>query len=163
MKTRNDKDIVALQSKLSTILAQIRHENELLNHRLTWMWTLQGLLFAALGVLLSAHPERFVALILCLVGIVSCILIGYSLLIGIRVLDILNPHANQLSDVINSKLGLTPEPLTSVTPRVWSFLLPWKTLPWFLAFIWLVLGIYVAFWFDIDLTGLCIWSGQVSV
>ena len=152
METTNGKEIDALQTKLSTILDQIRHENELLNHRLTWMWTLQGLLFAALGLFLSEPPDRFMALIMCLIGIVSCILIGYSLLIGVRVLDALNPHANQLSDLINSKLGLTPEPLTGVTPRVWSFLLPWKTLPWFLALIWLVLGTYVAFWFDIGLT-----------
>lgn len=37
----------------------IRHENDLMNHRLTWLLTSQGLLFTALGFALSNPNQQF--------------------------------------------------------------------------------------------------------
>ncbi len=39
--------------------AMIRHENDLMNHRLTWLLTSQGLLFTALGFALSKDNQQF--------------------------------------------------------------------------------------------------------
>lgn len=39
--------------------AMIRHENDLMNHRLTWLLTSQGLLFTALGFALSKDNPQF--------------------------------------------------------------------------------------------------------
>jgi hypothetical protein len=39
--------------------AMIRHENDLMNHRLTWLLTSQGLLFTALGFALSNQNQQF--------------------------------------------------------------------------------------------------------
>jgi hypothetical protein len=133
-----------LQARLTDILEQVRHENGLLNDRMTWMWLLQGFLFASLGLVVSGSAARFVALMVCLVGVVSCVSIGCSLVIGARLLNSLNGRANQLSEEIDTRLGLCPTVVTVTLRRCWGFLLPWNMLPWFLAAVWLALAVYAA-------------------
>jgi hypothetical protein len=38
-----------MQTQVETFREMVRHENELMNHRVSWLLTLQGLLFTALG------------------------------------------------------------------------------------------------------------------
>jgi hypothetical protein len=134
-----------LQVRLTDILEQVRHENGLLNDRMTWMWLLQGFLFASLGLVMGESATRFVAVMVSLVGVVSCVSIGCSLIIGARLLDSLNGRANQLSEEIDAKLGLCPMALTGRLRHRWCFLLPWNMLPWFLASVWLALAVYAAY------------------
>jgi len=46
IESRSDKYAIIVRE-------MIRHENDLVNHRLTWFCQVQGLLFAALGVTLT--------------------------------------------------------------------------------------------------------------
>jgi hypothetical protein len=46
----------------------IRHENELVNHRITWLSQLQGLLFAALGFSWDNQDAHLLVYCLCLLG-----------------------------------------------------------------------------------------------
>lgn len=51
-----------------TIRDMIRHENELMNHRITWLMTLEGLLFTALGFAWGKPDTRGLIFILCALG-----------------------------------------------------------------------------------------------
>ena len=62
---------------IAVIRSMIQHENTLLNQRMVWMWTLQGLLFSAIGFLWKFN--KLPVLIISLVGFLSCFSIGYSL------------------------------------------------------------------------------------
>ena len=54
------------------------HEDGVMNHRMVWMWTLQALLFAAFSVIWK-EGDILPLVTICLVGLFSCISIGYSL------------------------------------------------------------------------------------
>jgi hypothetical protein len=53
----------------ATIRSMISEENALINHRVTWMSTLQGLLFAALGFAWDKANSRDLITVFCLLGI----------------------------------------------------------------------------------------------
>lgn len=56
-----------------TIRSMISEENALINHRVTWMSTLQGLLFTALGFAWDKANSRDLITVFCLLGIfVAC-------------------------------------------------------------------------------------------
>ncbi len=89
-----------------------KHENELLNHRLTWMWVIQGILFTAFCSNSAAKYDHYI----CIVGIISSFSIGLSLLNGTEALDSL--HGN------------------GAGRRLLSLLFPWSLLPLFMACVW---------------------------
>jgi hypothetical protein len=128
--------------RLNQLRSHIGHENDLMNHRLSWLWTLQGLLFAGVG-LAPVQGDKFILTLLCVVGFVSCISIGYILYSGKRMLDILNPQAADLSNLIDEKLGLSSTGVTGMEGRHIQLLFPWVLLPWFMAVIWAILALYI--------------------
>ncbi len=111
---------------LETILKQIKNENDLLHQRVSWMCTIQGLLFAGLGLLLREHFYTVIAVLLSFVGFYSSVSIGYILKVGADQLDKLNGQAGEL--VARAKL---------------DWLLPWRSLPWVIAAFWLILMVYI--------------------
>lgn len=133
------RDPIDIDRCLTQVGSMLRHENDLMNHRLTWMWTLQGLLFAAYAVLLEQH-ER-VTMLIAVVGLVSSVSIGLSLVASHRMLQRLNPHARQLIGDLEqaSKVSPVEFPTRPPFPR---FLYPWLLLPWFMALIWVVMLVY---------------------
>jgi hypothetical protein len=67
----------------------IMHENELVNHRLTWLCQIQGFLFAALAVTWnsgSEAPER-IRYMLCLAGVLVAISSRYGLNASIKAIE----------------------------------------------------------------------------
>ena len=80
-----DQDDTARLTCCQLILESAKHEDDLLNHRMTWMWTLQGLLFTALGLLWRVHVLP--AVLICIVGLLSCVSIGFSLRCSVRALQ----------------------------------------------------------------------------
>jgi hypothetical protein len=56
-----------------TIRAMIEHENHLVNYRLTWLITLQGLLFAALGFAWDKRDAWQIIMVFCVMGIFSAV------------------------------------------------------------------------------------------
>lgn len=137
-----EKDRQIDLANLSIILDQVRHENELMNHRMTWLWTVQGLLFASFGLLLGQASDTVATFTVCVVGTVSSVSIGYSLTIGSRVLDDLNPMVHRLA----ADCHLSPKALTGCSPGRACLLLPWSILPRFFAAVWIALAAYLAFW-----------------
>jgi hypothetical protein len=113
---------------LDTLREMIRHEDGLLHQRLTWMWTLQGILFTAASVLWS-KDGRGVALIAG-IGLLSCLSIGYSLARGLRAIHGLRIlDENQRKELKEDCCLLAPTIGAQAPPRV-RWLLPGFFLPW---------------------------------
>lgn len=64
----------------------IRHEDEVINHRVGWLSAWNGLLFTALGILWDKPNNRWILLLICIIGCVFCLLSYLSLLSGTRAL-----------------------------------------------------------------------------
>lgn len=131
------------QIHFQDLLEQIRHENGLIDNRITWMLTLQGLFLVSLGFLLKDKPQKIAAVIVCCIGFVTCVTLGCSIVVGMHVLNELNPVANGLAHVIAKDIGVTPVNMTGSASGVLSFLLPWRVLPWFFAYVWIVSAILI--------------------
>ena len=115
------------------ILESVKHEDDLLNHRMTWMWTLQGLLFTALGLLWKIHPVP--ACLISILGLASCISIGFGLRCSVRALHNLDAGRKWASSVTfpeqeTSLMGLGRKEVKL------HCLLPWNLLPWLMGGIW---------------------------
>jgi hypothetical protein len=58
----------------SVVRKMIQHEDAVINHRVTWMCTLNGLLFTAIGLLWDKSPSRLLMIIIgCLGFVVSLV------------------------------------------------------------------------------------------
>ncbi len=106
------------------IRGMIRYEDDVINHRLTWLGQLQGFLFAALALTWNDHPKF--AVMLALVGIVVAFSVGTACCIG--------------DQAIKSLVKLAPD---SIQPGVigqdvkkWRFILPWFLVPAILLAAW---------------------------
>ncbi|HEX4966405.1 MAG TPA: hypothetical protein VF173_36695 [Thermoanaerobaculia bacterium] len=115
-----------------------KHENDLINHRLSWLWTLQGLLFTAFGVLAAKDVKTFgmPISVICGVGMASCFSVWWSLRKGHQMLRNIVPVANALVERIKLPYGLAGPTRPSDSH---SFLLPWRCLPLVMLLAWLVL------------------------
>jgi hypothetical protein len=131
------------QIHFQNLLEQIRHENGLIDNRITWMLTLQGLFVVSLSFLLKDKPHRIAAVIVCCIGFVTSVTLGCSIVVGMHVLNELNPVATELGRAIANEIGVTPINMTGRASGVLSFLLPWRILPWFFAYVWIVLAIVI--------------------
>lgn len=56
----------------------IRHENDLINQRLTWLSGFQGLLFAALAFAWGKSNIFYLSVIICIVGFLIAVSIGLA-------------------------------------------------------------------------------------
>jgi len=140
---------------IEIILGQVRHENNLVNQRITWMLLLQGLLLTSLGLLWKNKSSWPPAIALCLVGIMSCLTVGSSLSAGIEHLDKLNPFVERLETAVAEKFdAVAKEKGLECTECQTGFRLaiphvpcvyPWDILPWFFAITWVILATYVSY------------------
>ncbi|MCP4700878.1 MAG: hypothetical protein GY862_29090 [Gammaproteobacteria bacterium] len=123
------------------IRAMIMHENTLLNQRIGWMWTLQGLLFTAMSLLWKDHSAPGIVIIISLVGLLSSVSIGYSFsraTAAIRGLlktadDFKEEHANQFK--LPPTIGLR-------TSDSLQWLLPWKSMPFVIGAAWIGIAVF---------------------
>lgn len=122
-----------------TVRMMIHRENEVIHHRVTWLTTVQGLLFAALGIAWG-KPEisPFVAL-LCILGVlmsaVSLVaLVGASLAMRrlIEWWEIHKPPQYNGPDII----GLRP-----MKSKFFGWIGPWSFIPM------LFISAWTAVWF----------------
>lgn len=125
---------ILLETLPDDVLRQMMsEENTVLNHRMTWMWTLQGLLFTSIGFLWDKSPMA--TFFICITGVVSCLSIGFSLHCGVRAIHKLERSSNNPSTIIG---------LESSNVRL-QFLLPWNLLPIFMGSIWVGIGLIIIF------------------
>jgi hypothetical protein len=62
-----------MQTQVETFREMVRHENELMNHRVSWLLTLQGLLFTALGFAWDKADAHALIYVFCATGAVVAI------------------------------------------------------------------------------------------
>ena len=117
---------------------EIQHENDLLNHRLTWLLTLEGLLFASFGLLIARQQEDFPVVVICIVGAAACGSIGYILRRGVKELRPLNDEARRVRGDLRRYHELEEIPV----PGELEFLFPWIFLPWIFGAGWFALALY---------------------
>lgn len=127
-----------LQQHLNHLWDRLKHENEMIDDRLSGLWTLQGLLLVSFGLLSSQmNMGKMPISIICFIGLCSCFSIGYSVHKGQQVLDALRTMVKDVANQIESGLALTPthDPAQDTL----AFFHPWRFLPWLLCLAWLAL------------------------
>lgn len=118
-----------------------KNECEMINHRLVWLWTLQGLLFTSFAIFIKIEVNSyFVSLIICVIGILSCVSVGYSVHRAHKVIESLEPGIKILKGKIEERLKLE---IKIDENGCFNFLHPWRCLPWFVMLIWFILLFWV--------------------
>jgi hypothetical protein len=96
----------------------IKHENDLLNHRLTWFITIQGLLFAALGFAWSKSDAKELVFVFCGLGILTAVSSAFALWGGANAID-------QLS----TEEKIDDQPIIGRRAGIEKFAYPWYSFP----------------------------------
>lgn len=119
------------------VRSMIRFENELINHRLTWMATLNGLLFTGLGFAWGKSDARGLIFVFAFLGIAVSFLSGVGLFAANRAFRKLydwwqdnKPSEYKGPDVI----GIPP-----MYKGFGSWLTPWTLLPICFLFGWIAI------------------------
>ena len=117
--------------------SMIQHENELLNHRMSWMWALQGLLATASSFIWK--DEVMVVQLICAFGFLSSISFALSFKSSMRAIDSLlnswHVYAAENPGYTGPPVIGYPEPKLMTT-----FFHPWHSLPWLSAIFWVLLA-----------------------
>lgn len=117
------------------VRSMIEHENSLVNFRLTWLITLQGLLFASLSFLLDKpHLHQFIP-VLSWVGQFAAASCWYSLSLTQRAIqkheEWWNNHCPDNYD--------GPPVIGLRQSSIWLHLLPWNVLPFAFEVAWIAI------------------------
>lgn len=114
----------------------VSHEDSLGDQRLNWLITSQSVLYAALAFIWD--KSWVVAVVISLVGVISCISIGGALLTNTAAIRKILDDWQQ--EKPNGHIGPRVIALRSQeNPYKWSPpLYPWNILPWVLAVSWLI-------------------------
>ncbi len=122
---------------VGTIREMVRHEDLLLNQRLTWMWTLEGLLLGGAGVVWA--KSLYGVLILVAVGLLSSFSIWYGLERGLRAIRELLALASERKKALAD--STTMAPTIGARTKATEWLLPANFIPWTFVGAWILLAI----------------------
>ncbi len=121
----------------------IKHENDLVNQRLTWLTQTQALLFAALGFSWENSP-LLLTLLIAVIGLSTTWSIGSAI-------AVYDPSVRRLyqwwKDNLPAEYPAGPHVIGIWLPPSGcrKYLQPWRALPWIFAAAWIgVLGIAIA-------------------
>jgi hypothetical protein len=121
------------------IRAMIMHENEIINDRLTWLLTFQGLLLASLGFAWGAKGSKPLVRIFAGLGIVVSVVSVFGLLTATNAMYGLvdwwsqhRPADYAGPDVIGASVPLR-------WPRVFRYLTPWNLFPLLFVVAWIAI------------------------
>jgi hypothetical protein len=112
-----------------TIRQMIRHEDDLRSQRLTWLFTLDGFLFATLGLVWNDQHSTLLIVALAAVGV----FIGLSAVGSMRVSRMAinelreedNPNKERVMGIERTTVGWGTK-----------LLYPWYVMPWVMVVIW---------------------------
>lgn len=114
--------------------SMIEHENALLNHRMTWMWTLQGLLATAAAF--AWREDVSLLWLICAFGALSSASFGVSFVSSLIAVNNLLERWHQYARANPGYTGppVIGTPHSKIIPTV---LKPWGLLPWLSVVFWL--------------------------
>ena len=121
--------------KLELFRQMVRHENDLINHRMGWLLQFEGFLFAAASMVLE--KSSFIVPPLALLGIAAA-LSSWLALRGARAgIEKMAKKAEDLEKEHPGEPGVRAYMLgESWHGKVREFLLPWSALPLALSIVW---------------------------
>ncbi len=117
--------------------SMIQHENELLNHRVSWMLALQGMLAAAFSFIWK--DALIVELLICSFGFLASLSFSLSFRSSMRAIHSLLDGWHKYAD---ENPGYTGPPVIGAKephPKT-TFFHPWHSLPWLAAIFWVILA-----------------------
>lgn len=130
-----------LEAYAEVLRALIKQENDLTNHRTTWLLVAQGILFAAAATFLKI--DWFLALVIATLGIVVALSIGHALENSYKSRQYLKKQWRDRVSISEFKWEDFP-PLDGGYPELkpikWLF--PWIFLPWAIAVAWVIIIAY---------------------
>jgi len=126
-----------LHENAKIIRAMIDNENNLLNYRINWLVTIQGLLFAALGFSWDKKDARGLLTILCLMGIMMSISAMTSFLLATQAMgNLLEWWKNNGQGYKGPEVqGLRAEKYRFLW--LFRFLYPWHAIPFIFILAWI--------------------------
>lgn len=117
------------------IRAMIQHEDQVANDRITWLTSIQGLLFAALGFAWDKQDTKILIVVLSFTGIMVAVSAWFSLIISnearrdlVKWWDCHKPSNYTDPDVIGTR---------SFHPTLTRLLRPWRALPFLFIVSWI--------------------------
>ena len=130
-----------LEKRAEILRALIRQENDVTNHRTTWLLVSQGILFAAVSALVKVH--WFPTLVVAVVGILAAISIGHSLKNSYESRQYLKRTWRERVNERGYKWEDFP-PLDGGNPevRTINWLFPWTFIPRVIVGAWALLILY---------------------
>jgi hypothetical protein len=141
-------EFAALQYQLSTVIDWIKHEDNLINHRLGWLLAIQGVMFAGFALTIDKNVT-VMAFALCIIGICSALSVRLICDVGSDTLAVLHDRRNILAKKMDEEVKLEAMYFSdNVKMRVrtkFPSLRPWKLLPVIFIVVWFFLGGYVTF------------------
>jgi hypothetical protein len=128
------------KDRCEVIREMIMHENELINHRLTWLCQIQGFLFAALAVTWKFPDSKYVRSIFCIVGILVAISSHYGLGYAVNAINRLHDKADDakksgLIEDCDLVIGFKGDKST-----LQEKCLPWNCLPIIFVLVWVLIS-----------------------
>ncbi|PYL22809.1 MAG: hypothetical protein DMF37_11340 [Verrucomicrobia bacterium] len=127
--------------EFSTIWERIKHENDLVNHRLTWLGTFQGLLLAALAFAWDKHDAKYMIYALGALGVSVALSIAVATYRANKALDRLSRYWDKVKP--KDYVGLDVEGVRSRS-GFFRWLMPGSFLPLTFAVAWIVI-LYIHF------------------
>jgi hypothetical protein len=117
-----------------TIRGMIEHENELINNRVSWLMTFQGLLFTCVGFVWDKQRVDMLIPGLCLLGIVIAVLCLFTLVGATHAMSLLYDTwtQNKPTDYSGPAVIGSPPPKS----RFFRYLAPWNWFPVVTAVAW---------------------------
>jgi hypothetical protein len=117
-----------------SIRSMIKNENDLVNHRLTWLGTFQGLLLAALAFAWGKSDAAEIVMILCVLGALVALSTGVATCRANQAIKRLDAQWDQGKPA--DYAGPDVEGVRSHEGWFW-FLMPGYFLPWLFFFAWI--------------------------
>ncbi|MGA2156007.1 MAG: hypothetical protein ABSH37_16465 [Bryobacteraceae bacterium] len=122
------------------IRTMLRHENELINHRISWMATCNGLFLTAVGFAWGKQGGKVLAYVLAALGIAASASAWSSLYMATSALR----RLRCLWEEKGIHAADVPPVIGYIAPRWLRWLLPWHSLPVVFAAAWLVVIVITA-------------------
>ena len=130
MTPRKKNNLINTQNEESAVEARdlIKHENDLIDQRLTWLIALQGLLFAALGFAWDKRDAQGLIAIFCFLGTATSISVAFALWGGAAAIERLSKIEAQTRHMVIGRKSRSIE----------KIFYPWFTFPVLFAITWLL-------------------------